>query len=153
MHVTVSAREPEILHDAKSGELFLIHAPVYGECVAALLQTTIRNETPDSRDIVVIGCRVGIAESHYRPTGLHLRLHVDTPITRLDQVESASLRARNAEPDPHFEEALATMHADLLDAVHKLWEEEGTPIGTTGFKGRAERLAQKAERSTPLSDL
>lgn len=144
MHVTVSAPEPEILLEAQPGELFLIHAPVYGDCVAALLQTSVQNDTPNSRDVVVIGCRVGSDDAHHVPTGRHLRLHKDTPITRLDQIEPAPLRARRG----------VVVVDGLEELVTSLARIERLYARTPQFKSPEERRQERQGRQqTPLSEL
>lgn len=94
MKVSVSASEPQILREAREGDLFLVHTVAFGECVCAVASTDPVPGNPAALRIVVIGCRLVIGEVGYRHTGSSECLHPDTPITLLDQVEPASFRQR-----------------------------------------------------------
>lgn len=138
MRVTVSAPEPEILRDAQPGEPFLVHTPELCDCVAALVKRaapplgSVMGFPPIDGCIVVIGCRVGPDSASYRPPGYVVAIHLDTPITRLTQVEPAAFRAQiDPAPDGNAADAdafdplrtlarLAEAYSELLDLPRPL---------------------------------
>lgn len=92
MRATVSAFEPNILRDAKRGDVFLVHAPGLGESVVAL---TDRDAASDERRlVVVIASRVAPGDIDHLPPGTLLPVHQDVPITLLELVEPIALRQR-----------------------------------------------------------
>ncbi len=91
MKCTIIAREPNILREAKPGDMFLVHTIGLAEC--ACIRTYGTNEV--ELQTIVIGCRVSEGSEGYFPPGALFRdLHPDTPITLLEQVEPFAFRER-----------------------------------------------------------
>lgn len=114
MDVSVSANEPSILRDARGSDLFLVHTIDLAECVCALTQVSPQDALAldlvaidDYVVVVVIGCRVADDSPLHRHTGRLQVLHLDTPITLLQQVERLALRERSPvnESTPHGAQA------------------------------------------------
>jgi hypothetical protein len=109
MKATFTAREPNILMEARPGDLFVPLGPDLVECVCAVESVEDR---PDSepriaditrateldpecrRPVIVLACRVGEGEPEFHPSGFKRYLRGATPISFLEQVEPAAFRER-----------------------------------------------------------
>lgn len=112
MKVSVEANEPNILREARPGDLFLVHTVTHAECVCACVQVYAHDELaldtathPDYCVVVVVGCRVPSDSPLHHYTGRLCVLHRDTPVTFVEQIERTPLRARErfgaqAPPNP-----------------------------------------------------
>lgn len=104
MFTSISASEPAIVQEAEVGELFLVHTPELQECVCTvlnLLDWFISSPHPARVQIVVIGCRVCEGEPGFLKSGNSISIHQDTPISRLEQVETACFRGSDVRRSHH----------------------------------------------------
>lgn len=160
MRVTVSAPEPELLHETKPGNLFLIHLPLSSECVfARLIGAQQRAQPRDGSDIsvVVVGCRVDPGEPGYYDIGEVFVLNRNTSITRVEPAETVELRARSsghtngcaaAEPEEAgitFEQAIRNFEAEYERLLSLAGHDPAGP--EPHAKGRIERAVRKFEQA------
>ncbi len=133
MRVTISASEPEILREAKAGDLFIVNTDELCECVLARHVLDIAGPQPmtvnqgaDS-EVVVIGCRVSRGEPGYQVAGTSFVVPSNTAITRLEQIEPAAFRGfQGDQPEPDsIYAALQAIH----EQVHSAFDEAVAEIG------------------------
>ncbi len=122
MKVTVSAPEPLILREAAPGDLFLVHAPDLADGVFALLSAGDYTAAKNHHDVVCVGSRVGELDHNYIAAGSSYSVHLDSPITLLEQVEPASFRARRVpdfDPADQTDAAMRPRAKGKLEAAHR----------------------------------
>lgn len=129
MRVTISASEPEILREAKAGDLFVVNTDALCECVLTRVvypqfSGALITEA-GLTDVVVIGCRAALGEVGHQVTGTVHCLPITTAITRLVQVEPAAFRGhQNSQTDLESAYApLQAIHERLNQAVESSFAE------------------------------
>lgn len=103
MRASIFFHEPNILREAKAGDLFLVHSEHLQECVCTLLtdNDNVRGELSlVDRECVVVACRVGEGEVGHRPTGYSGLIGLDTWITFLQPIEKFAFRERDQDVTP-----------------------------------------------------
>ena len=93
MKVTVTLDEPNLLLEARQGDVFITHMPDLQELV--LCTPSLPGGEAGRIDVIVLGCRVDADEPGYRPPGEFMTLSSHTPITFLELVTPATFRARD----------------------------------------------------------
>jgi hypothetical protein len=101
MNCSIHATAPNILQEAKPGDLFLVHAAGENECVFALLDPAAPLRSQFSNEVtliktVAIACRVDEGEPGFHAAGTALMLAPDTAITFVEQTGPAAFRQRAA---------------------------------------------------------
>jgi hypothetical protein len=129
---SVSANEPEIVRDADRGDVFICHTPALCESIVARVwfapgdggaPLLVTSNNGDEGELVVIGSRVGPDDPAYLTPGLIVRVHLDSPITRLEQVERIPLRARGTRktlalgPTAYLDDLLPAHAQQLVDGA------------------------------------
>lgn len=106
MQANFRITNPNILAEAKVGDLFVPLGPDLVECVCALrcsqysdgfhadMSAAARLNPDAARDIVVVACRVGPGEPEYYPPGFWNKLSGAAPIAFLQQCEALQLQPR-----------------------------------------------------------
>lgn len=111
--------DPNILVEAKPGDLFVPLGPQLVECACALRTPQAPRAGAGNVDaaieVVVIACRVGKDEPEYYEPGHTAALDAATPIVFLEPVEALALRPRARRP---VDEALAHELATHLVGLH-----------------------------------
>lgn len=111
MKATFQIDSPNILAEARPGDLFVPLGPDLVECVCAVRCHAVEHAqgshvawpqdasfSIDSQfDVVVVACRVGKGEPEYFPSGHTVPMPAATPVAFMEQVEALSLRPRVAD--------------------------------------------------------
>lgn len=103
MKCSIHITEPNILCEARPGDLFVVNAAGEGECVCALLGverlppiTSFWTGQESLKRVVVVACRIDEGAPGYHVCGDLLLLLPHTPITYVEQIEVAAFRERKA---------------------------------------------------------